>query len=159
MECILEFLQYCTEDILLETVVPKLHELLIPFPMSDEKGDIDSADMESTLVDMTSSQLMLTLGISIALYWSPCCSYWHLFQSRITSRTPCQMMCYQVPRYLDHTGGTPLVCRNSPRVVLICQSVAGHMKAEGKKIIYRFVLNLLALSFICCFMYSFHSLN
>ena len=79
MECILEFLQYCTEDILLETVVPKLHELLIPFPMSDQKGDIDSADMESTLVDMTSSQLMLTLGISIALYWSLCCSYWHLF--------------------------------------------------------------------------------
>ena len=49
----LEFLLHCTEELLLDTIIPKLRELLI----------IDDAvDMEPTLVDMTASQLMLTIG-------------------------------------------------------------------------------------------------
>ena len=65
MECILEFLSYCPEELMLSTIIPKLRELLLPAPLPKMDVNADSnTDMlyQPTLVDMTASQLVLAIG-------------------------------------------------------------------------------------------------
>ena len=65
MECMLEFLSYCPEELMLSAIIPKLRELLLPAPMPMMDANADSnADTlyQPTLVDMTASQLVLAIG-------------------------------------------------------------------------------------------------
>ena len=65
MECMLEFLSFCPEELMLSAIIPKLRELLLPapMPMMDSNADSNADTLyQPTLVDMTASQLVLAIG-------------------------------------------------------------------------------------------------